>query len=213
MVDSKSTDKSSVFNGINKVIRILSLDAQKCIIDRTLKIKTHTPEDNIFFTITPNRCHHCGSVLPIITPVEVSPPIMTDISINSTISFPWDDMRLLKNFIKIKIGQANDNPFIYNESNHFSNLLVSPINLFITGNGYHSTTAGIYDINAISYAQYTLDISPLYDKIFFDGIAFRHISCNCILESPQDKSIGTIYEIGRLLLKHNLNLLNLMTAK
>lgn len=75
---------------------------------------------------------------------------MTDISINPTISFPWDDMRLLKNFIKI--GQANDNPFIYNESNHFSNLLVSPINLFIMGNGYHSTTAGIYDINAISYA-------------------------------------------------------------
>lgn len=48
LVDSKSTDNSSVFNGINKVIRILSLDAQKCIINRTLKIKTHTPEDNIF---------------------------------------------------------------------------------------------------------------------------------------------------------------------
>lgn len=43
---------------------------------------------------------------------------------------------------------------------------LAPINLFIMGNGYHSTTAGIYDINAISYAQYTLYISPLYDKIF-----------------------------------------------
>ncbi len=205
----KSMNEILILNAINKIIRVLSLDTQKNIIDRTLKQKQHCPDDDIFLILTPDHCSHCGSHIPVISPHEVPAPIMLDISANPAISFPWHHLRLLSSLGKI--GQNIDNPFTFDKINHFGNLLISPINLFITGNGYHSTTAGIYDSKAISYAQNILDISPLYDAIYFDGVVFRHNSCNYILDSPLDKSIGIIYEIGRLLTQNHLNLLSLHT--
>ena len=54
-----------------------------------------------------------------------------------------------------------------------------------------------------------MDISNWNDVIHFDGIAFYHSECNTLLYSPEQKEIGIIYEIGRLLIDSNLNLIDL----
>lgn len=205
------SNQQYVLNGINKLIRLLALDVQHNIFTRTLKHKHHCPENPPFFTFPPKYCPFCQSGInqAAFTSINNSMPI--DISLNPAISFPWNFERLSN--MMSKIGLIIDIPFTFDESNHFDNVLVLPINLLIIGNGYHSSFSGIYDSQAISYVHSTLDITSMYQDIYFDGVSFRHCKCNHVLDSPTDKSIGIIYEIGRLLTKHNLNLLSLHTLK
>lgn len=198
-------------NGINKLIRLLTLDEEYHIFSRTLKYKQHFPETPPFFTLSPHYCPHCYSELSQARSIPLSNTLHIDIALNPTLSFPWNFERLANSLSTI--GSNISQPFNYQESNHFNNTLIFPINLLIIGNGYHSSFSGIYDSTAILPAHHVLDISPLYCDIYFDGIAYRHTKCHHILESPLNKSAGIIYEIGRLLTEQNLNLLSLYESK
>lgn len=81
-----------------------------------------------------------------------------------------------------------------------------PMNLLLIGNGFHSSTSGIYDESAIYYPEYVLDISKWYEEIHFNGTAFIHTPCNTLLYSPENKALGIIYEIGRLLSSSDVSL-------
>lgn len=199
-------NKKYSLNGINKLIRLLALDTEHHIFSHLLKYKYHQ-EMPPFFTMIPQHCPRCNTELPHICPVPLSQTLSVDIAMNPVLSFPWDFNKLANSMSTI--GHTINAPFSYRESNHFDNTIISPVNLLIIGNGFHSSFSGIYDSRAVLPINYTLDISPLYSDIYFDGLYYRHTKCNHILESPPNKSTGIIYEIGRLLIENNLNLLSL----
>lgn len=194
-------------NAINKVIRILALDVQNHVLQHTICDNRDFEKDSIIFYDFPT-CPKCGRLknchLLSSTPTN---PISFNISHHPTISFPWNKRRLIDAFGRI--GTSVDNPFLFDKSNHFASLY-APINLLIIHNGFHSSTCGIYDVNAIYYPQTIYDLTHFYEEIYFDGNSFRHKTCNCIIETPENKSLGTIFEIGRLLYERNLSLLTLL---
>lgn len=200
-------DETFRLNAINKLIRILSLDVQNSILNHVL----NEEYDFNFDPILDNNQLHCPKCFEIkhydLKLSELINPIPFDISKHPTISLPWKIDRLIGTLGSI--GDFVENPFSFDHNNHFGSILIFPINLLIIGNGFHSSTSGIYDTNAIYYPEYTLDISDWYNEIIFDGTFFRHKKCNSILESPENKSIGIIYEIGRILVNHNLSLSSL----
>lgn len=202
--DFTTSENKFRLNAINKLIRVLSLDIQNTTLNHTLDGDRAYEFDPIIDN-NQLRCPKCFEIHHYEKNLQKpDTPIPFDISNHPTLSFPWDTQRLIKALGNI--GVIVDNPFLFDENNHFESTLILPINLLVLGNGFHSSTSGIYDTNAIYYPDYILDISDWYNEIIFDGTFFRHKKCNSILESPENKSIGIIYEIGRILVKHNLSL-------
>lgn len=202
------SDTSARMNAINKLIRILALDIQSDIISHVLNneysyfFKPVLTEQELYC----QKCHtSIGCSHHIYRPEK---PIPFDLSVNPVISPCWNIDRLI-----CALGNIGPHirPFTFDKANHFSSILIMPINLLIIGNGFHSSASGIYDTNAIYYPKYILDISNWYKTIHFNGIAFYHSACNHSLYSPEQKEIGIIYEIGRLLIENNLNLIKLHT--
>lgn len=194
-------------NAINKIIRILSLDIQNSIIEHVLNYDI-SYEYNPIIDDNSLRCPKCREIRYYEQKLEkITSPIAFNISKDPTISSPWDMDRFIDTLGAI--GNSVGNPFKFDPGNHFDSLLILPINLLIIKNGYHSSTSGIYDENAIFYPAYQLDITGWYKEIYFDGVYFRHKPCNSILRSPDNKSIGIIYEIGRILHEHEENLVSL----
>lgn len=196
---------------INKVIRTLSLDIQHDVLEHLIN-EQHTP--SIFNSIlgaNPVVCPKCGKLhdCKLTTKKFTSTLIPFDIALHPAISFPWNISRLINTFATI--GSTCNVPFSFDKSNHLSTLL-EPINLLMITNGYHSSASGIYDTNAIYFPTEYCDISVLYKNIYFDGISFRHKKCNAVLDYPKNKSIGIIYEIGRLLHERNLSLFTLIDS-
>lgn len=199
-------DNLTRINAINKLIRILSLNIQENIISHVLN-----SEYSYFFesVLTKPELYCCKCNTSISCSYNIyrpERPISFDLSINPVISPCWNSDRLI-----CALGNIGPHirPFSFDKLNHFSSILIMPINLLIIGNGFHSSTSGIYDTNAIYHPEYILDISNWYKTIHFNGIAFYHSACNRLLYSPEQKEIGIIYEIGRLLIENNLNLMEL----
>ena len=192
-------------HAINKLIRILALDIQNSLIQDVFLKQEHFKYTPVF------DCYHIYSQKykfkskAII--YDLKTPYPFDISQNPTISSPHKQIRLLNALGRI--SSQLDNPFSFQESNHFSSILYAPINLLIISNGFHSSVAGIYDTNAIFYPAQICDISNLYHEIYFDGLSFRYLDSNIEIQCPENKSIGTIFEIGRLLYERNLSLVSI----
>lgn len=204
-------DDLARMNAINKLLRILSLNIQDNIICHVLNNEYNYVFEPIL-TKDSLYCCKCHQSLNFLAGISrPGSPIAFDLSMNPVISPCWNIDRLICALGNISpyIGC----PFSFDKMNHFSSILIKPVNLLIIGNGFHSTTSGIYDTNAIYFPECIWDISNWYDIIYFDGIAFYHSKCNALLYSPEQKEIGIIYEIGRLLLDNNLNLVNLHNSR
>lgn len=195
-------------NAINKILRILALDEQHYILQYPIKGNSSYS----YFPILLNnriKCPKCGILSTcnlIISKTNNS--IAFDIAHHPTISRPWERERLIRSLSNI--GYSVNNPFISDERNHWGGFLYPQFNLLFIKNGYHSSTSGILDTTAIFYPEYLYDCSSFYKEIYFDGISFRHIKCGHIIETPGNKSIGTIYEIGRLVFESKLSFLDLL---
>lgn len=189
---------------VNKTVRTLALDMQHGILESPI----NGQGDIRHFEQCP-VCPKCGRLYDCgLTTTEPAPySIPFDISLYPAVSFPWKISRLINTFATI--GSVCNNSFSFDEYNQRS-ILIEPVNLLIMKNGFHSAASGIYDASAICFPEKYCDISGLYDDIYFDGISFRHQKCNTVLEYPGNKSIGIIYEIGRLLHEQNLSLFTLV---
>lgn len=197
-------------NALNKVIRILSLEIQNNIISHVINNEKNYMFNPIFST-TGFFCPKCSEIKNYNTePLRLSPSIPFNLNTNPTISACWNKGRLINALGNL--GIHVNRPFTFDKVNHFGSILIIPINLLLIGNGYHSSTSGIYTENSIYYPEYLLDITSWYQEIIFDGITFRHVPCKTVLHSPEQKEIGIIYEIGRLLVENHLNLFSLHTS-
>ena len=195
-------------NAINKILRILALDEQHYILQFPIKGISSFTYFPLFCrnSFKCPKCGHLDNCKPVTT--ETNNSVSFDIAHHPAIANPWERDRLIRSLSTI--GSSVKNPFVSDETNHWGSTLYPLFNLLLIRNGFHSSTSGILDTTAIFYPEKFCDCSSLYGEIFFDGISFRHIKCGQIIDTPENKSIGTIYEIGRLILESNLSFLDLL---
>lgn len=87
--------------------------------------------------------------------------------------------------------------------------LILPLGITFVEEGNRSVEVGIikcegmldYDKHSKNYS--IIDISPLYQQIYFDGMYYRVISSNEIIEKTEFE-YGCLFEIGRLLSLQNI---------
>ncbi len=195
IINDKETTKQEKINGLNHIIKHLSLSIENQLIEDLLSNFQEFPEptnDLLNFPTT-------------LRPKEISFKKQIKISIHSTpiITFPWRRERLLKNLQLI--GELPNNPFKPNE-NHCYNIYVFPLNLVLIENGHHSTATALLENNTEITIDHYIDLSILYDSIYFNGTYFKNTHYHAKI-SPKYKEFGIIFEIGRLLNENNLNII------
>lgn len=86
--------------------------------------------------------------------------------------------------------------------------LILPLGITFVEEGNHSIEVGIIkcegtlDFDIYAKNCKIIDISPLYQQIYFDGMYYRNISSNEIIEKTEFE-YGCLFEIGRLLSLQN----------
>lgn len=124
---------------------------------------------------------------------------------NLVIPVAWDTGRFKNNLISI--GTDCGLPFEFQSINHMSTLFM-PVGVTIVYNGNHSILSGILKREGIIYPNQVVNLSSEYEKIKFDGIYYRDIKSNQIIQPVNNFELGAIFEIGRLLVKNNINFLD-----
>lgn len=56
----------------------------------------------------------------------------------------------------------------------------------------------------MSSNSYTLDMRPVYDYIRYDGISYVRVSDGSEIKKHPNPDVGTIFEIGRLMIEHGV---------
>lgn len=75
--------------------------------------------------------------------------------------------------------------------------------VFVEG-GNHSIATGMIIGEGTLVPQSVYDISSLLDKVKCDGVNYISLETNEILAPVTDVRIGSIFEIGKLIKKHNI---------
>lgn len=137
-----------------------------------------------------------------------------DIKSTPIISCIWNNERVIGNIIDI--GICNDNPFIGIKNTNVSGFLIEPIGLIVITNGNHSINSAIIHNEGQVQVDKCYNISDLFDKYRFDGIDFLDIKTNKRINlryllkdsKPLFYELGLIFEMGRILNKYDINLIN-----
>lgn len=124
---------------------------------------------------------------------------------NLVIPVAWDKDRF-KNTL-INIGSDCGVPFEFQCTNHMSTLFL-PVGVTILYNGNHSVLCGILKREGIIYPNQVVNLTSEYENIRFDGMYYRDIKSNKIIQKVNKFELGAIFEIGRLLVKNNINYLD-----
>ncbi len=136
--------------------------------------------------------------------IENNDKISISLKDNLVIPAAWNKNRFESAITGIGIDCGNQ--FEFQKSNHMSKLFL-PIGVTIVHNGNHSILSGIIKREGIIHPTEMVNLSPLYEKIKFDGIYYRDIYTNQVIQEVKNFEFGAIYEIGRLLLKKDINFL------
>ena len=126
----------------------------------------------------------------------------------------WNNERVIDNIIQI--GICNDNPFIGIKNTNVSGFLIEPIGLIVITNGNHSINSAIIHHEGQVQIDKCYNISDLFEKYRFNGINFldmkpnRKIKVNFLVKDskPLFYELGLIFEMGRILNKYDINLIN-----
>lgn len=134
---------------------------------------------------------------------------VTDINLSCDTVLPWawSKGRLINSLTKIgekkPWGEWQQMPV-----NHRV-VLWLPMGLVWVHSGNHSISTGIIEgVGKIS-CEAILDISELYDYIYFDGAYFRSKEDNAIIQECLNFEFSCIFEIGRLIKNAGINYKNL----
>lgn len=128
-------------------------------------------------------------------------PIITDI---------WNKDKQIKNLSYI---ETNTIHWKEDVTNHLMKFIL-PIGVLLVYNGNHSLNSGV--VKSVGYIEVSpnktnleiYDISHMYEKVCFNGKYFINIKNNKIISKVQFE-YGCIFEIGRILTKYKINLINL----
>ena len=180
-------DNSAIFSYIKHICDVINTNNTFRIIKEKCENKTYILEDDILFGDTPNKSD-------IISPFKVY------LGKDSVISSAKDFGKM--EYVFKHIG-GNGVPWQEDKINH-SYRLIMPLGITFVEEGNHSIETGIIKcVGSLSFdkSKYNcsvFDISPLYQQIYFDGIYYRTIRNNEIVEKTEFE-YGCLFEIGRLL--------------
>lgn len=135
-------------------------------------------------------------------------PARTDCSyrlrlgIDPVLATPWERDRLASALATIGFGKRQG-AWEEDKSNHKVKLIF-PLGIGLVMGGNHSLTAGISNCEGSVTSTETQDISPLYPHVHYNGYAFVRTHDGHELSRPVDEEPGILYEIGRLMVKHDV---------
>lgn len=191
---------------INALIKALTEKAQQDFLFNLYSQKSNYQESKLLSNSLPLIYVDGNSIEEIESKCKRKINISTD----NIISRPWNKNRFIDAITYIGKGCINGE---WHEDllNHFVSYY-KPINLYLVTNGTHSITCGV--LKREGKIEHNVDVYNLesyYNYIYFDGINYKKLkSCKEEVKIYEDKEIifeiGVIFEIGRLLLKHNINL-------
>lgn len=133
-----------------------------------------------------------------------------DIARGNIISGPWSKDRFINSIINI--GEGCSWGEWKEDLNNHSVIYYKPLNLYLVKNGNHSITSGILKHEGeITNNISCCNLTPYYDYIFFDGVNYKQIEgCTETIKIYRNEEIifeiGAIFEIGRLILKYEIDL-------
>ena len=128
---------------------------------------------------------------------ETVPLSVFDILIN-----PWNGRRVISNLMNINRENKNEFSLSKNPTN-IQNYLLEPLGLLVCEQGNHSQFAGARAGSKMTKITHKVDISELYEKVYFDGENFIEKEKGKVCKIPGNKEIifytGVIFELGKFL--------------
>ncbi|GEM05957.1 hypothetical protein HMI01_29450 [Halolactibacillus miurensis] len=112
-------------------------------------------------------------------------------------SFPWNKQRMIDAFKEI--GEAVGNKWEHQPINH-KVCLIKPLNIAVIENGYHSSSINIITNESPFKVTSCLDLTPIYNEIFTDGVYFFDKKSSTKLAPVRSVEMAAIFEIGRIIL-------------
>lgn len=113
---------------------------------------------------------------------------------DAVIPAPWHRGRLVD--CLSSIGRARKNGGWEADQNHRVALLL-PFGLGVVHGGNHSIATGICNGEGRLISIETLDFTPAYDHVRYDGLAFRRVCDGEVLSQPKFEEPGMLFELGR----------------
>jgi hypothetical protein len=118
-------------------------------------------------------------------------------------TFPWHNKRLSDAFSTI--GKKVGNPWMHDSLNHRVTYIF-PINIGYVTNGNHSTAINILNNEAPMNVTEELDLTTIYDEIYTDGLYFKRVDDDSIVDRVASIEFAAIFEIGRMILNKNITI-------
>lgn len=115
----------------------------------------------------------------------------------------WNRDRLIDNISSIGKGRWGG-VWKQHDSNHLVEVWL-PTGVCWVNNGNHSITTGIAQGEGEIVTDSVYDISNLYKYIYCDGIHYRYIKDNSVLNSVKNVEFAAIFEIGRMMVEHGIS--------
>ncbi|MCM3730115.1 hypothetical protein M3196_00335 [Fictibacillus nanhaiensis] len=121
---------------------------------------------------------------------------------DTVLPWAWKRQRLIKAITNI--GQCRKlGPWKEDELNHSLELWL-PIGLYWVWSGNHSLSVGILQGNGTISTEAVNDISEIYNYVTCDGMYYFREFDKSIIGEVKNIEIAAIFEIGRLMTKHNI---------
>lgn len=123
------------------------------------------------------------------------------LGVDPILATPWRRDRLADAVATIGFGKSQG---AWRQDNNHKVSVLLPIGLGIVNGGNHSLAAGIANGEGHVDSTEVHDLAPLYPHVQYDGIAFVRSHDGAVLSQPSDEEPGMLFEIGRLMLRHNV---------
>lgn len=182
---------SAVFDVIKILADNINYRANEALLSN--KLKENVWED--FFT----------SMIHIVDETKIEKEIIIQLGKHPVLSNMWYSKKQIS---KLRMFSEEEKVWKEDKINHIYYLFL-PMGLTVVVNGFHSINAGIVkSIGSLCFSpnfknNKVYDISPLYEKIYFDGTDYRETETGKIVQGCEEgKSIfelGCIFEIGRII--------------
>lgn len=117
------------------------------------------------------------------------------------IPWPWEPSRIQNAISYIGFGRESG-PWTQ-DANHRVHLLL-PIGIGLVHGGNHSIATGIANSEGWVVNSTASDLAALYAHIRFDGHRYRRCADDAAIPGTPDEYMGAIFEIGRLMVQHQV---------
>lgn len=188
-------------NGLIKLVNLLLRPLQADLLSSAVMNELHAARaevdaQNFFMPGGPSDIQYPGNY-PRLNSDDFSVRLNRD----PILPCPWHRNRYQGTLGFIGTGESNGE---WRQDSNHSVLLLLPWGIpFVTG-GNHSIAAGVLAGEGLLKPTEVFDLSHLLDEVRCDGRKYVAVSDGRVLDKVRDVRIAAIFEIGRMMRKHNV---------